>query len=614
MVDAFQLAYDITSVSVSTAIPGVAWALLFGLAWRYPAFAESLGLGRREFWLLLPGALLASFALFPLAPLSNDILAVSFAGAIFPLGVGLFALRRFAPPLGRSLPRLLAALGAEVVVMLAVVVGGDRGALNAAAGALHLSPFGLMLSLVTGVAVVAVAATVALAGDRGPVDRGVAAAFGLTSLVLVLTYAGARAIPGVGIAETFPYYLLPPVAAGVLAVVLARRIFPGQEGLALPLAFLASGWGVLLGADVLWQPPLYGTGPAGLYAIGGAGVLDLVYLSGFLGLFGAWWAHTLLGRGAAPAGPPVPRAPPSPSELIREAYQRGIEGKAQVALGLSAEAARAAGLQAGRLLGGPMREGASPWDGLPVPGWVVADTANLQSVARAGSSDPQEAVRAWVTARAMVQLGQRITRSRFATTGQRLLAFALDAVVLGVAAGAVFVGIVLVSGAGVDQLLSSVGYNAAVYGFVALALVYFAVAEWWIGATFGKWVVGIEVRDRALRRVDPVAAFVRNAPLLPAITLYSLGLAVGVAVALRGLGVQGDVVGVGTLAGAAELFALGLVVLVGILLAGILGVIVMHLTAEHQRVGDLWARTWVLRRVTGPAVPPGAAPTPARSG
>ena len=91
MVGPGLLSFNIASLAVSTAVPGVLWAVLFGLAWRRPAFAESLGLGRAVFWLLLPGALLASFAILPIAPVASDIIAVSFAGAVFPLGAAIAA-------------------------------------------------------------------------------------------------------------------------------------------------------------------------------------------------------------------------------------------------------------------------------------------------------------------------------------------------------------------------------------------------------------------------------------------------------------------------------------------------------------------------------------------
>jgi len=609
------LGLDISSVAVSTAIPGIAWALLFGIAWRRPDFAESLGLGPRTFWLLLPCALLASFALLPIAPVSNDVVAVSFAGAGFPLAVGVLALGRVAPPLRRSAVRLFVPLIALTTLLLAVVLEADAGHLAGVAARLGATAWETELLLVVIVATAFTASVVGLsARSPEPDARSLGGIFALTSGVLVLTFAGAQAIPGVGISEAFPYFLLPPVSVGIVAVLLAGTLFPGREAFALPVAFLAASWGVVLGADILWQPPLYGSGPGGLYAVGGAGVLDLVYLSGFLGLLGAWGAYRLLGRSLAPVGASLAPAPPRPTARLREAYARGVEGSLGASLTASASAARSSALQAQRLLGRPLPEPSRPWDGLGVPGWVVSDQANLDSIARSGTTEPREASRAYVTARALVRLGEAIGRPRFASIAQRLAAFAVDAALLGAVGSAVFAAIAVATPGGLVALLSSAAFNAAIYGFVALALVYFALAELWVGATLGKQLLGIEVRDRALGSVGGVAAFVRNAPLLPVMTLYSVGLSIAIAIAMRGIAPGANLPGLGIAANAVAIVSVGLVVAAGVGLAGAVGVAAMAATAERQRVGDLWAGTWVVRRLTAPAAPAPAAATAVRSG
>lgn len=615
MVGHLTLAFDISSVVISTAIPGVAWALLFALAWKRPSFAESLGLGRKTFWLLLPGALLASFAVLPIVPVYGDVLAVSASGAGFPLAVGVLLLGRIAPPLRRSAVRLFLPLAGETVLLLGVVLLSDTGHLTSLSRGLGI---GIWEAELLAVVVVATAFTAAaVVASLRPSDAGartVAGIFALTSGVLVLTFATSQAIPGVGIAESFPYFLIAPIFVGLVAVLLAPRLFPGREAFALPTSFLAASWGVVLGADVLWQPPLYGPGSAGLYAIGGAGVLDLVYLSGFLGLLGAWGAYRLVGRKMDPVGEPLPSPPPNPTAQLREAYARGVDGSIDLSLAASASAARAAAFQAQRLLGRPAVDPARPWEGLSVPGWVVSDQANLDSVTRSGTRDPREAFRAFVTARALVRLGETLGRPRFASIGQRLAAFAIDTVLLGAAGSAVFVAIVLWTPGSIDTVVSSVAFSAAFYGFVGASLLYFSVSELWFGATTGKSLVGIEVRDRSLGPVGGIAAFLRNTPLLPVMTLYSLGLSLAITIAMRGFSFSANLAGLGVSAGALAIISLGLVVLAGVGLAGGVGVATIAVTSERQRIGDLWADTWVVRRLRTRATPPPTAASAARSG
>jgi hypothetical protein len=122
VIDPVQLANDIAGNVALLAFPAVLWALLYWLAWEHGAFATSIGFGRRTFWLLLPGALLASLVLLPIAPIANDWVAVSFTGALFPLVVAAFSFDRFAAPAARSVPVYLALLAAESAVLLVLVV------------------------------------------------------------------------------------------------------------------------------------------------------------------------------------------------------------------------------------------------------------------------------------------------------------------------------------------------------------------------------------------------------------------------------------------------------------------------------------------------------------
>ena len=611
MVGSAGVASDIVAVAVSLALPGISWAVLFFVAWQRPAFSASLGLGRREFWLLLPGSLLASFAFLPIAPISNDVMAISFAGAVFPLAVGLLAVERYAPPLRSSVGTLLLLLTVEFLVLLGVVLLAGAGALDGVAAALRASPAVAEIVLVTLVTAVISAAVVVGAGTSGdPGRRAVAGAFAMIGGVAVLTFAGSQAIPGVGIVETFPYFLLPPLLVGVVAVAAAPRIFPGAEAFAIPAAFLAAGWGVVLGADVLRQPPLYGSGAPGLYVIGGAGVLDLVYLSSFLGFLAAFGTHRLMGRSLLPVGSAVPTASPDPIRRLREAYGHGVEGALGASLAASASAAREAAQQAQRLLGRPPAPERRPWEGLPVPGWVVSDLANLESVSRSGTADPREAFRAWLTARSLVVVGRELGRRRFASVAERLAAFAIDLALLGAVAVVLFALAVAQTPGDLATVLGGLALNTAIYAFVAAALLYFALLELWRGATVGKYLLGLRVRTRDLGPIDGVAAMLRNAPLLPAMTLLAIGLALLVAAGQRGAAIAGaSLLGLGT--GALALLGLAVAIVVGVGIAGIVGVLVMLITAERQRLGDLWAGTWVVRAtppaVSGPQRPPVAA-------
>ena len=620
MVDPFQLTTDILANTLSLAVPALLWAVLYLVAWEHEAFADSIGFGRRAFWLLLPGALLATFGVVPLGPVSTDVVAVSFSGALFPLLVGLLAFGRAAPPRARSIRLYLTALLVEGALLFALVLPGTASLSQAFGNSLGWTAYvanDVLVALAAAV-VTAVVVTVGF-GSSDPVRRRVAFLLALTSGVLVVTFVQATALPGVGIAESFPFYLLPPVAAGAIATAFARRVFPGEEAFALPTAFLAGTFGVLLGADLLRQPPLYGTGPSGVYTIGGAGVFDLVYLSGLLAFGAAYLVHRGLRRGIAPVGPAMPARPRGPLARLTRAFRAGLDGRLGESLRESAASAREAAGQTRQLLGLPPAPEDRPWQDLPVPGWLVADQANLDAVARAGTTDGREGFRSWLTARWLVWIARDIGVRRFAPLGPRISAFGIDLAIVTLPAVGVWVAVLLAIPGGITDALLNVGFNAAIYGFVAWAFLYFVIAETFWGTTVGKSLLGLEVRERSLAAPSGLAAMVRNATVLPMLTVVGVGVAIALTFALKtGSTANLSFGGISLPSGAFIIGGALAFVGGGVLLLGAGAVAFITATAERQRLGDLWAGTWVVRRLpTSPppvTTPSSAPPGPGRSG
>jgi len=609
VVDSVQLAVDILGNTVSLALPGFLWALLFLLAWEHEPFADSIGFGRRSFWLLLPGALLATLAYLPIAPVSTDWTAVSFGGAIFPLLVGLLAFGRAAPPRSRSIALYLLLLAVEGGGLFLLVLPATAGLSSAIASAVGVSSYVGNDLLVALAAVVFSLAVSGVAVASGTVlVRRVAFLSILTTLVLVLTFAVASAIPGVGITESFPLYLLPPMVAGFLAVGFAGWVFPNERAFAIPTAFLASTFGVLLGADLLRQPPLYGTGPSGVYTIGGAGVLDLVYLSGLIAFGSAYLGYWALEGDLAPVGGATPVREPTPIARLGRAFRDGLDGRLDDALRGSAAASRSAAAQAHRLLGLPAAPDDRPWQDLGVPGWVVADQANLEAAARSGTTDGREGFRAWLTARWMVLIARDLGQRRFATIWARVTAFLIDLAIVTAPAVAVWTLVLLTTPGGLADALLNVTFNAAIFGFIAWGFLYFVLSETFAGATVGKRLLGLEVRERSLEPPTGLAALVRNTTVLPVLTVVGIGVALALALGLKtGSSSSFTIVGITLPSGFLVLVAALAIVLGGILLLGTGALLFIAATSEHQRLGDLWAGTWVVRR--GPSTPVPGAPT-----
>jgi len=574
------------------------WLFLYLFAWVEPARAKAAGFGRTTYWLLVGGGVLGLLGELPILPIGQYVLGINVAGGIIPLVLSGLFLARLAPN-GWSAGRVF--VGLLVLETAASLVA-----------AIFVPSFAwaVVLGSATGLTILGVW----ILSER-PSGRLYGLALALTSATLAVTFLTTQSEPGYGITSQFPFYLLAPIGIGVVAVAVAHGIGRGPVD-GLPLAYATTTIGVLVGADVLRQPPLYGPGGGGFYVIGGAGPFDLLYLSGLIALVSAWAFERLVHH--PPRGEPssaVVRAPRAPEDVLRNSLDVAMAGDPAAAVRLAGEAAEGSVRRAHLLLGTPPGPLDAPWAGLPVPAWVDLDHRNLRALVLSPERRPRDSARAWWTARWLVRLGRELARTRFAKAETRFLAATADVALLAAPAVVVWVLLVLTAKGSGTALLTGAGYNAAAVGYAAWAFLYFVVAEAWFGTTVGKRLVGLAVTDRTLHRPSLIPAMVRNAPkLLPLVVVGVVGADL-VFVALRGATALG-ITGTSYLPDIAVVTALTFLVLLGIGLPTAAGALTMSMTAERQRLGDLLAGTWVVtaRRPTT-AVPPGAAaPAPARPG
>ena len=81
-----------------------------------------------------------------------------------------------------------------------------------------------------------------------------------------------------GIVSPFPLWLLPPITASLYSIVAAIK----SKKKAASLAYSSGTIGVLIGADILHLKELLSLPPSGMAVIGGAAILDMVFLTGII--------------------------------------------------------------------------------------------------------------------------------------------------------------------------------------------------------------------------------------------------------------------------------------------------------------------------------------------
>jgi uncharacterized membrane protein/uncharacterized RDD family membrane protein YckC len=604
MVDPWVLASDVVSGVGSFVLTPLLWVVLFVWAWSRPDLARASGFGRMTFWLLFPGAALASLADAPFLPWAGNVVAINLGGALIPILLSLVLLHR---ELGATrwtgTGLLILFVGVEAVVQFGIVL------IASPQGSDYLVP------LAAG-ATVAIAALILPRSLTRPAALRGLTFVGLASTAIPLAFLTSQALPGVGIVSSFPYYLLPPVVAGVASAALATLVWqvPGYHGLGI--GFASATFGTLIGADVLREPPLYTGAGGALLAIGGAGVLDLVYFSGLLAV-GAGLLYLALASPAviATAADTSPREP-SAEEALRAAATRLEAGYPVDAVRSATTASQAAAARARLVWQVPSStDPAAAWNGLPVAPYVPNDFGNLIAVARQPAPSPREAFRSVQMASQFVRLGRDLTRLRFAPTGRRGIAMALDLTMVTAPAVALWIFLAMTVPGSLISVLTGLAFNLAVFAYVAYAVLYLVVCDVLFGATVGKRLLGLSVTDREMARPRLLQAFLREAPkVLP---LFVIGVFGAPAVLLLIRASNSSVSAFGTtivlLTGAALLTVA--VAAVGVVFA--VGAVQVAFHPERQRLGDRWASTWVVdrRRVSppwgaaaSPAAPPAAAP------
>jgi uncharacterized membrane protein/uncharacterized RDD family membrane protein YckC len=614
LVDELLLSSDILGTALFFALPGLLWLFLYAWAWDSGPTARAAGFGRGVFWLLLPAALAGSLSNAPFFSWERSVLAINIGGAAIPIFLAVYLPVRWLGANGRS--TLLRALEWFTVLALALfaVLVWPNGPAASGIGTILLP-----VAITVGLLVVAAFAPEPGA-PRGGLGRSIARpAFGFLLLgvsALLVTYFTTQAVPGVGIISIFPFYLIAPVAVGVAAVLLARPLMGLSPLAGVPFGYSAATFGVLVGADVLHQPPLYGHG-AGILSVGGAGLLDLVYLSGLLAASGAFLTYAVLTRRGSVQPLPLRLtgavATPTPQGLLREAVRRRAAGNFGGCVARSREAADAALAELRELRSLPAAAGGPDlWSGLEVPSWVNTDHQNLGALARLGPSvEPREAERALLAAQLLVHIATELERRDFGGVWTRVGAFLIDLTVVTAPAVVVWGLLALALPGDSDTILLGTPYNTALFAYPAFAFLYFLLSEWWGGTTLGKRILGLEVRTRALARPKMVALLTRNAPRLVPLTILAelVGAALVLLLHPGPATLNGRTI---SLAGL-DAVLLVLVAVFALLIAGGVSVAVMLLTPDRARLGDVWAGTWVLNRRAPPAPPGSMLPDSARA-
>lgn len=562
-------------------------AVLYLVAWREVGDAEGIGMDRETFWLLLVGGSVGWIGNVPVFFWGSSIMAVNIGGAVIPIALSLYLMSRFFRPETRGGTVYVIGIWLEATILSVALL------LSGLPGFWVLGVYGLaavtLLPISTG-------------GFR--LTAGALATllqYALLSVATVGTYFTTYVILDAGIVSPFPFVLLPPVAVAGISILALRG-----SGTAPGLAYATATLGSVVGADVLHQPELYAPGTGAFFgAIGGAGPLDLVFLSGLLAMALALLflplGRTLRPRNLRRQYPSTPNPMTRAISAFEEHRYRAIGAMALEGVQREAESARRL-LNQGipdTLSGEPVR-----FEEFHFHPAVQEDYDALTRVAVRGTPSRESSWRALVTGFFLKRALEEVVKRRLATPRQRANAFLFDlAVTVGPASAFLILFYRLMHLQGVGPALNNLSYQAVIYGAASYPVFVLSLSEWVAGLTPGKWLVGIEVVNRDLAKPGSLQALGRNVTKLVATTPLALGVGLALPYVADGGGQIALLTGM----------ALVLTGLVTALVAGWVGIAVSATNPRQRRLGDLMVGTQVIQtfkaeRPAGPVMVPSPLP------
>lgn len=319
--------------------------------------------------------------------------------------------------------------------------------------------------------------------------------------------------PTIGVFSEFPYYFIPPFIAMVLALLVYRR----DVTKGIPFAYAICTLGVLIGADIVRIPMILSGmeevrvtsgDPFAGGSIGGAGIIDLVYLSGLMAI-----APMFL---FAPSSLKKSRKEVSPAEafkrqiksMLKLSERLYIEKRYKEALDTAIEALDMKIRDTGDKFG--IRQEpyvildmlqAHPY--LRNDYWLLRNAKNSQEITQI------DVLRGINTAKLLVKKMAQIEGRKYADIGQRVGAFIIDLVVL-----VIFFVFLIVAGLIVMAFEDLESYVVWIFVVIlwawAAQTIYFTFTEWRWGQSLGKRVMKIRVVNDEQRPCTFMDAFTRN--------------------------------------------------------------------------------------------------------
>ncbi|MEF8873508.1 MAG: DUF1614 domain-containing protein [Candidatus Thermoplasmatota archaeon] len=322
-----------------------------------------------------------------------------------------------------------------------------------------------------------------------------------TAVVSALAYFVTRIEPGIGIVAEFPWFLVPSLAALTIAFVLGL-LNDDKEFFSIPYAYTVAVLGNLIGADLLRIPELIRIGVLGSF--GGAGAMDLVYLSGLIAsvplVFFYYHRHPI-----TPSGDLLDRAE---DDLHAGRYVQSSDLALKSVVEEIKKACKLMRMQGLHLMNSPI---SSAWilQRLGLERYAVSDYLTLSR--KKDDLDFAEARKDYITGKLLRGKVRERVNEIYSSLFRRVGAYIIDSIILTVPFVFFFFWIFLQNTVdGAAGLTSTPVMVAVVSLATSIYFLYFTILEWYFGTTIGKKLLGLKVLDENLEEMSFVQSAARN--------------------------------------------------------------------------------------------------------
>lgn len=312
--------------------------------------------------------------------------------------------------------------------------------------------------------------------------------------------------PSMGIVAEFPQFLLPSFLGIVFAFVFER-----EAEMRIPFAYTAAVMGNLIGADLVRIPMLVDEGVLG--SIGGAGAMDLVYLSGLIA------AVPLIAfyYNSYPDG--------VHGSLLDDSINFMRDGRFIKSV-ISSQKAVDRNIKKGwnlMKMRGDMALGQrfSPEMVMSYLGFHKYAIEDYKTMNRRGyRPTKKDAHKVFVTARFLTASINEKLNKYFHSLSKRIIAYLIDLLLIFVPFVLILI-FVFLRNTIITDMIQSYSYLLAIFSLmISIQFIYFTLLEWKFGASLGKKLMGLKVVSDDMEAITFVQSAARNTARYADIILY----------------------------------------------------------------------------------------------